>query len=375
MLSYWEKKHFIDYDLIVIGAGIVGLSSAIQYRRKHPNSKVLVLERGLMPSGASTKNAGFACFGSLTEILSDLNHMTEDEVTQLVELRYKGLEGIRKEFGDAALGYEASGGYELITAAQMHLLDQISYVNSLLKPLFKQEVYKLCANVKDFGFGNVVKAIVGNELEGELDSGAFLNTLWKTCLELQIKIITGAEVFDVDSQDGNIKAKSGVSDQIWMFVGKKIAVCTNAFTKKLLPNLEVLPGRGLILLSKPVSGGIPWKGSFHYDEGYVYFRNIDNRLLIGGGRNKDIQGESTTEFGVNPKIKNYLLEIIDQVVFPRREITISMEWSGIMAFGTTKKPLIQKLSPRVGIAVRLGGMGVAIGWQAASELLKLMDED
>jgi gamma-glutamylputrescine oxidase len=375
MLSYWEKKHFIDYDLIVIGAGIVGLSSAIQYRRKHPNSKVLVLERGLMPSGASTKNAGFACFGSLTEILSDLNHMTEDEVTQLVELRYKGLEGIRKEFGDAALGYEASGGYELITAAQMHLLDQISYVNSLLKHLFNQEVYKLCANVKDFGFGNVVKAIVGNELEGELDSGAFLNTLWKTCLELQIKIITGAEVFDVDSQDGNIKAKSGVSDQIWMFVGKKIAVCTNAFTKKLLPNLEVLPGRGLILLSKPVSGGIPWKGSFHYDEGYVYFRNIDNRLLIGGGRNKDIQGESTTEFGVNPKIKNYLLEIIDQVVFPRREITISMEWSGIMAFGTTKKPLIQKLSPRVGIAVRLGGMGVAIGWQAASELLKLMDED
>jgi gamma-glutamylputrescine oxidase len=375
MLSYWEKKHFIDYDLIVIGAGIVGLSSAIQYRRKHPNSKVLVLERGLMPSGASTKNAGFACFGSLTEILSDLNHMTEDEVTQLVELRYKGLEGIRKEFGDAALGYEASGGYELITAAQMHLLDQISYVNSLLKPLFKQEVYKLCANVKDFGFGNVVKAIVGNEREGELDSGAFLNTLWKTCLELQIKIITGAEVFDVDSQDGNIKAKSGVSDQIWMFVGKKIAVCTNAFTKKLLPNLEVLPGRGLILLSKPISGGIPWKGSFHYDEGYVYFRNIDNRLLIGGGRNKDIQGESTTDFGVNPKIKNYLLEIIDQVVFPRREITISMEWSGIMAFGTTKKPLIQKLSPCVGIAVRLGGMGVAIGWQAASELLKLMDED
>jgi gamma-glutamylputrescine oxidase len=375
MLSYWEKKHFIDYDLIVIGAGIVGLSSAIQYRRKHPNSKVLVLERGLMPSGASTKNAGFACFGSLTEILSDLNHMTEDEVTQLVELRYKGLEGIRKEFGDAALGYEASGGYELITAAQMHLLDQISYVNSLLKPLFNQEVYKLCANVKDFGFGNVVKEIVGNELEGELDSGAFLNTLWKTCLELQIKIITGAEVFDVDSQDGNIKAKSGVSDQIWMFVGKKIAVCTNAFTKKLLPNLEVLPGRGLILLSKPISGGIPWKGSFHYDEGYVYFRNIDNRLLIGGGRNKDIQGESTTDFGVNPKIKNYLLEIIDQVVFPRREITISMEWSGIMAFGTTKKPLIQKLSPCVGIAVRLGGMGVAIGWQAASELLKLMDED
>ena len=25
------------------------------------------------------------------------------------------------------------------------------------------------------------------------------------------------------------------------------------------------------------------KGSFHYEKGYYYFRNIDNRILLGGG--------------------------------------------------------------------------------------------
>ena len=36
-----------------------------------PKSKVLILERGIFPNGASTKNAGFATFGSLSEIISD----------------------------------------------------------------------------------------------------------------------------------------------------------------------------------------------------------------------------------------------------------------------------------------------------------------
>ena len=67
MLSFWEKDFFIAYDHIVVGSGIVGLSTAIAIKEKQPNSRVLVLERGIFPTGASTKNAGFACFGSLSE--------------------------------------------------------------------------------------------------------------------------------------------------------------------------------------------------------------------------------------------------------------------------------------------------------------------
>ena len=64
-LSYWEKTSFFDYDVIVIGSGIVGLNAAIHLKKSSPALKISVLESGFLPTGASTKNAGFACFGSI----------------------------------------------------------------------------------------------------------------------------------------------------------------------------------------------------------------------------------------------------------------------------------------------------------------------
>jgi glycine/D-amino acid oxidase-like deaminating enzyme len=73
-LSYWEIKSWLqNIDFTVIGSGIVGLNCAIQLKERFPVAKVLVLEKGILPQGASTKNAGFACFGSLSELIADLN--------------------------------------------------------------------------------------------------------------------------------------------------------------------------------------------------------------------------------------------------------------------------------------------------------------
>ena len=91
MLSYWESQSFLHYHYIIIGSGITGLSTAIELKEKYPLRSVLVLERGLLPTGASTRNAGFACMGSVTELLDDLKDMTEEEVVKLVEWRKKGL--------------------------------------------------------------------------------------------------------------------------------------------------------------------------------------------------------------------------------------------------------------------------------------------
>lgn len=372
MLSYWEKKNFLHYDFIVIGAGIVGLSAAIQYKERHPSASVLVLERGLFPTGASSKNAGFACFGSLTEILDDLEILPESEVLGLVQRRYEGLLGIRKKFGDKQLDYKPFGGFELITDKEIHFLEKMDQVNSLLYPAFENNVFDLVSDHRSLGFGQRVKAIVRNPFEGELDSGKFLNALWEYCSELKIKILTGCEVSGLYPEELRIEISNASNDPI-AFQSKQLAICTNAFTKSLLPELDIRPGRGLVMVTEPLSKEIPWKGSFHYDKGYVYFRNIDNRLLLGGGRNMDFQGEETVDFGINPKIRSYLMSILEDIIFPDGAAQIEMEWSGIMAFGPDKRPLIKLPYPNIGIAVRLGGMGVAIGWQTAGEMVNLLD--
>ena len=106
MLSFWEQESFLQYHYIVVGSGIVGLSTALGLRARAPRARVLVLERGVLPTGASTRNAGFACIGSLTEILADLETMPAAEVVSLVAFRREGLRLLRARLGDAAIGYE-----------------------------------------------------------------------------------------------------------------------------------------------------------------------------------------------------------------------------------------------------------------------------
>lgn len=368
MFSYWEQKNFLRYDLIVIGAGFTGLSTAIHYQKKHPKAKVLVLERGLFPTGASTKNAGFACFGSLTEILDDLWTMTQDEVVQLVERRYRGLVSIRKEFGEEKLRYHARGGFELIQTDQLKALDQLEDINRMLKGIFKKKVFSNVKDYREYGFSDQVKAIVQNKYEGELDPGAYLEALWSKASKLGVKILTGTEVLSFDPDGGAVLVKGQQDDSPVSFYSDRIAVCTNAFTQKIWPQAKVQPGRGLILLSKPLGFDTPWKGAFHYDKGYVYFREVDGRLLIGGGRNQDFKCENTVDFAVNPKIRTYLIRLAEEVIFPYREIEWDKEWTGIMAFGAKKVPIIQPIGQKSAAAVRLGGMGVAIGWEVGREL-------
>lgn len=69
MLSFWERESLSKYDYIIVGAGIVGCSTAYHLKKKNSKAEICLIERGVFPSGASSKNAGFACFGSLTELV------------------------------------------------------------------------------------------------------------------------------------------------------------------------------------------------------------------------------------------------------------------------------------------------------------------
>lgn len=373
MLSYWENKHFLKADLLVVGAGFVGLSTAIHFKKSHPNADVLILERGIFPSGASTKNAGFACFGSLTEILDDLNHMNEEEVYALVKRRYSGLESIRREFSDSGLGYQNTGGFELIEEDSLWALEKLDATNQLLLDLFTEEVFESVQNFNHFGFGSKVKAIIKNKFEGELDPGKYVKKLWDLASTLGVKIITGAEVTEINKDEGLVYVQNSIEEPI-EFQASQVAICTNAFTQKFLEEPLIDPGRGLILLSEPLDFKIPWEGSFHVDKGYVYFRKVDQRLLLGGARNVDFEGERSTDFVVNPKIKNHLIELAKEQIFPGKDISWEWEWTGIMAFGKKKLPIIKQVGQKTLVAVRLGGMGVAIGWEVGRELSEALDQ-
>ncbi|HEY0273557.1 MAG TPA: FAD-dependent oxidoreductase, partial [Chitinophaga sp.] len=370
----WEQESFLRYDYIVIGSGIVGLSTALGLRARAPRARVLVAERGVLPTGASTRNAGFACIGSLTEILADLQTMHAAEVASLVAFRREGLRLLRARLGDARIGYETAGSYELIDAASLLALDQLDWVNALLQPVLEANAFTLAnAKLKPFGFNEKqVAALVQNNGEGGLHTGRMMRALLDLALQQGIEIKTGCSVTALHAQERGIRLEVQASGLPPVpLQAKAVAVCTNAFTQALFPHLDLQPGRGQVLITDPIPD-LPFKGVFHLEEGYYYFREIQGRVLLGGGRNLDFAGEATTDFALSPHIQQALEDKLREVILPGRNVQIASRWTGIMAFGATKQPILEELAPHIFAGVRMGGMGVAIGSAVGERLAEMM---
>ncbi len=375
MFSYWEQQSFSHYGHIVVGAGIVGLCVAIGLRERYPEATVLVLERGLLPTGASTRNAGFACMGSATELLDDLQHTSEAEVVGLFAVRKKGLERLRKMLGDGRIGYEENGGYELISEQEAAVLDKLDYLNTLLKPVTGKDAFKLANDrIAEFGFsGAYSKGLIENTCEGELNSGMMMRALLDMACRCGVEVKTGAEVlgFEEDDKKVFLRVKDPFRTDVWLLSCDTLSICTNAFTKQLLPDVDVIPGRGQVLVTYPLPG-LKFKGIYHFDKGYYYFREINGRVLFGGGRNLDFETENTTDFSLNSLIQIDLEQKLADVILPSIQFQVAQRWAGIMAFGANKYPIVKAFSPRVFGAFRMGGMGVALGSETAAQLVELI---
>lgn len=116
------------------------------------------------------------------------------------------------------------------------------------------------------------------------------------------------------------------------------------FARKLHSMSDVQPARNQVLITQPIPD-LKVEGCFHYDRGYFYFRNIDGRILLGGGRNLDPEGEKTEEFGQNELIRKALINLLETVVCPGKPVEIDSWWTGILGLGPVKKPIIEKISP------------------------------
>ena len=371
-LSYWEHQSFLGpADVAIIGAGLVGLTAAQYLKQRRPKWRVVVLERGPLPSGASTKNAGFACFGSISELLEQEKR---GDLQAVVAARWAGLAHLRELLGDAALDYQPVGGYELFRHEEAALAAEcrakIDYFNALLAPVVGQArtFRDASAEAGRFGFGGV-GTLLKNEHEGSLDAGRMMRALLARTWAADVPVLTSCAVEAIENAASGhqLRLANGATVE-----AGQVLLATNAFAPELLPELAIVPGRGQVLVTEPLPD-VQLPGTFHYDHGYAYFRQLpDHRMLLGGGRNLDFTAEATTAPGLTPTVQQYLENLLREVIVPGRQPRIDYRWSGVMGFGPALAPIIDWVRPGVLAAVRCNGMGVALGagtgWQAAAKL-------
>jgi glycine/D-amino acid oxidase-like deaminating enzyme len=211
--------------------------------------------------------------------------------------------------------------------------------------------------------------LILNKKEGQIDTGKMMQNLLQLAQRIGVYVLNAVEVSQIKDLDEGVAVDSSVGQ----LKARHVIVATNGFATQLLGGIDVKPARAQVLITKPINQ-LKLKGTFHYDEGYYYFRNVGKRVLFGGGRNLDFEKETTVAFDLNRKIHKHLEDLLHHIILPGVDFEIEQRWSGIMGVGNEKKPIIQKISNNVVCAVRMGGMGVAIGSLvgklAVSELIR-----
>lgn len=367
--SFWEQEVYPHpLHVVIIGAGIVGINTAIELKEEDPRLNILIVERGLSPIGASTRNAGFACFGSMSEILADLEDHEEAEVLETIRMRWRGLKKLRARVREEAMDYKTCGSYELFDEATQSLYDaaneKLEEINQLLKYEIGEEVFvRKDEDIINLGLQQT-KHLLFSKYEGQLHPGKMMVKLHKLAVQMGVQFLYGHEVEKVKSGNQvNLELKNGME-----LKSEILILASNAFTKKLLPEIPVNPARNQVLITNPIEG-LKIQHCFHYNQGYTYFRNVGNRLLIGGGRNLDLLKESTDEFALTEKIQAFLQQFIKDKGLIKSKFTIEAQWSGILGIGKSKKPIISEIKSNIFAAVRLGGMGIAIGTLVAEKIV------
>ena len=293
--------------------------------------------------------------------MDDLKTESEETVKQRIKNRFDGLALLRNVLGDKNIDYEMCGGYEIFDQKQK--FDKASEFIGILNKWLEEITWE--NNVYSVTETNGYRAIK-NRLEGALHSGKMMYHLYKKVRDRGVEFHWNQTVREIHSH------KVVLNDEITLET-QNILLATNGFTRLIRPDIPVKPARGYVFVTNELKD-LRWNGTFHYDAGYVYFRNIGKRILLGGARNIDIKTEETTAFSVNPKIKTWLIDFGNHTLKLEPNWKIDYEWTGIMGFAETKNPMVQKLDDHLFVACGLGGMGVAIGMEIGRYASYMLEE-
>lgn len=374
--SYWEigmnaqrpaTELPAHAELLIVGAGFLGSWLAYWLARLKPAlaKQTLVVERDLLGYGASTRNAGFLTSGNISEMLADLREVGFDSVFEQFTKRRAGLSLALGEFPDLPTDPCGSADYDNITPEKSELRERLNaaLVARNESPAFGVRRAKYCGREREVFF---------NASDRGVNPIQLLSRLREHAAAGGVHFAFGVEVMRV----ANGKALCNHADKRAAQRGQsllryfKALICVNAFAKALLGESHIVPGRGQVIVTSPVAAATSHHLGF-INDGYDYFKFVDGRLLIGGGRDKFRAREETTTLSPTTEVREYLVSRAREIVGHER-FTVDHHWAGIMGFPGgrhTSGDHVRKLDASTANVNACGGMGVALTPLVAREIV------
>lgn len=360
--SFWEQELYGQaFDLVVIGGGFSGLSTAYFAKKRQPRWRIAIVDQYSIQRLASTRNAGFACISSLSELIEDADAYGWESTLSLIEQRWKGLRMLEHIFNYKEIHYQNVPSGELFFEDQHFPFEkyanQIGEANHQLRSIVGSKYYRLeDANTTRTNFGAKATAYVQHLQEGQLQPARLAASWRNLCLESGIDLFEGVKVHAIDKKNQIFQLSTGKMP----LAAHRVLLAANGLSRHLLPSLEVGKVMNLVFVTKKMNG-LKWRGNLHAESGYIYTRNVGERILIGGGRHLLPKGDQEE---VSPEdegmIQDYLGKWLVEMKIIDRKPEFEYKWKGYLGVGPEKEPILEAFDDRLFVLARLSGMGVAL---------------
>lgn len=374
-VSYWQDTVGLtsDYeaDVIIIGAGLAGLSTAYWLSKLDPSIRVVILEKGTIGHGASGRNAGFITCGSTEHFSRMTSAYGESKAEEIWKFTEYNKRLMLEEFGRATLAQQCEfrelGSWTL--ASTDHEIEVIKDTVSKLRDKgvsvfwYDEQVVSDLMQCEGFLGG------AHYERDGEIHP---MKYLWHLAARSECQVVENAEVFGIEEEGEDLVVKTNKK----RFKASAVVLCTNAWSSQLFPwfDNKIAATRGQIVVTEPVEPFLqPSYCSFVLD----YFRQlVDGRVLIGGFRNADVEKEVGFSDEINPVIHEKLEGFLNEHFPVLRGKRIDYRWSGVMGFAADGYPLVGALpeDPRVFYNVGFTAHGLGFTFATGELTAKLILE-
>ena len=372
--SFWLDRSTATekqvYDVVIVGAGITGLSTAYWLEKEDPSLKVAIIEKSRVAFGASGRNAGFVTCGSVEHFSRMINKHGLEQALEIWRFSETNLRLLQEEIVQdqaKSMEFENDGAFSLAAQENEYLeLKKTSEIMSGFK--IPTEILDASAVTKRLGASGFVGGI---KYLGDSSTNP-VKLLEAMREKIKAPIFESVEAYRIDTLgDGTKLLKTDKGD----FETSMVVLALNGYSATLHPYFKdkIYPTRAQCLMTEPVPRFMegPCYANFYLD----YFRQIPTgELLIGGFRQIDKANEVGYSDETSEIIQNSLHNFVTTYLPKLANAKVSHRWSGLMGFAKDGEPMVGSVPDDSAIFFAGGytGHGIGLAFNTAKTLVDLI---
>lgn len=373
--GYGQLKDKIETDVVIIGAGITGTSSAYHLAKK--GIKTVVLDKKFVGSGATGKSTGFVELGNEEDLSVATKHYPDSFVKKLWDSSRYSIESLKDTINEEKIDCDFINSGWLLTASKPQHIEQLKAEASARKRfgyhaemLSAKEVSEKVNMFNQFG-------ALHTPDEKSLNPVKLVRGLARAAVREKAEIYENSGVQKISFDDNKVVLKTDNGE----VTAKTLVIATDAYTRELgFLREKIIPFYDHVLATEPLTDSqlstIGWKNRELLNDSYRYYHYIrlspDDRVMIGNSESWAEGGKvaDTVHKREHDKLHKQLL-----TYFPQLEgISVTHKWVGCLGYTPDFLPLIGRSSkdPKSPVySVGFNGHGIALGFLSGKILSDL----